>query len=113
MHSLERAIATCHQLKAALDAEVGRAQGERVLLRTFDVEGLLARATLRGEFNGQVLRFEQELANQLREAGQALGLQEVTLETLASKAPEPAAQLSDALAEVRALAGALSELDEL
>lgn len=113
MKSLERAIATSQTLKEALDGEVARAQGERVLLRKFDVEGLLARATLRGEFNAQVVNLEQTLADDLREAGRDLGLHEVTLGTLAARAPVQTAALSEVLGEVRALAGALTELDEL
>ncbi len=113
MDNIERAIATSQRLKAALDAEVVRAQGERILLRKFDVEGLLARATMRGEFNAEVLRLEQQLAQHLKDAGSELGLSEVTLETLARKAPAETAILREALAEVRALAGALSELDDL
>jgi hypothetical protein len=113
MPSLDRAIATSRSLKEALDGEVVRAQGERVLLRKFDVEGLLARATMRGEFNASVVSLEQELALHLREAGRVLGLEEVTLATLAQKAPRETSALSAILAEVRALAGALAELDEL
>ncbi len=113
MSSLDRAIATSSRLKEALDNEVVEARQERVLLRKFDVEGLLARATKRGEFNAHVLKLEQELADHLRVVGQDLGLTEVSLASLAAKRPVEGGRLSSILGDVRALAGALAELDEL
>lgn len=110
---LERAIHTCDALKGALDQEIVRAQGERTLLRKFDVEGLLKRATLRGEFNAEILALEQTLARHLKDAGEQLGLPEVTLASLRGKEPEVTDRLSGTLDEIRALAGALSELDTL
>jgi hypothetical protein len=113
MEELERAITTTETLRAALEAEVGRARHERVLIRTFDVQGLLERATARGELNALVAALERDLAGHLAGAGRALGLEEVTLEALAARAPEPAARLAASLAEVRSCAAALAELDDL
>jgi hypothetical protein len=113
MQHLERAIEIGAGLKAALEAEVVRAQGERVLVRQFDVDGLFKRATQREAFNAEVVRLQQALATELREIARYHGLEQVTLESLGALAPEPAGRLSAVLAEVRALAGALAELDDL
>lgn len=113
MEHLEHAISVAEALKCALDAEVERAQGERILVRNFDVDGLFKRAAARDAWNGEVVKLQQGLAAALREAGVALGLAEVSMEALAKKAPLEAAQLADVLGQVRALAGALAELDEL
>lgn len=113
MQNLERAIEIGQGIKSALEGEVGRAQGERVLVRKFDVQGLFRRAAQREGFNTDVARLQQGLTVELRAIAQHYGLEEVTLERLAILAPEPARRLTAVLAEVRALAGALAELDEL
>ena len=90
-----------------------RARGERGLIRTMDVEKLVRRAAARAEFNATVARRQGQLAEELGAAAKALGLEEVTLDRLRDAAPVAAARLADGLAEVRALAAALAELDDL
>jgi hypothetical protein len=113
MEQLARAIATTQKLQAALEAEVERAQGERHLIRRFDVPGLLASAQKRGEFNVHLAGLEKALQGELATVGEELGITEVTLEALRAHAPEATGRLSLALSEVRARAAALRELDDL
>ena len=113
MNNLENAIVLTVQIRDALRAEVDRARAERVLIRTMDVDGLMRRANARSEFNASVSRTQTQLAAELELAGQALGVKEVTVEALRAAAPDPGDRLSGMLAEVRSLAGALAELDDL
>ncbi len=113
MESFERAFSLARELKAALDAEVTRAQGERVLIRNFDVQGLFKRAAMRGDFNSDLLRLQGALGKALEVVGEELELPEVSLESLGRAVPTEARRLSALLAEVRALACALGELDDL
>jgi hypothetical protein len=89
------------------------ARDERRLLRRLDSDGLLARAAERALFLADVARIEGELAAALGTAALALGLPEVTMDRLAGAAPEGGARLARVLADVRALAGALREIDTL
>ena len=109
----EEALATALELCRALEAEVERARREREVLRTLDSERLFASAAARAAFNAEVARLESDLASALARAAGALGLSEVSLQRLAVRAPEAAASLSKVLADIRALAGALAELDRL
>lgn len=113
MEHLARAIETTQALREALDAAVTRAQGEHLVIREFDVAGLMERARLRGEFNAHMVELERRLQSDLAAAGETLGLPEVTLEALAESAPTEAAELSSLLSQVRARAAALAELDDL
>ena len=110
---LEEALATAHELRRALQLEVERAQREREVLRTLDSDRLFAGAAARAGFNAEVARLETALAGALSRAAGALGLSEVTMQRLAMRAPEGAAELGRVLADIRALAGALAELDRL
>ena len=110
---LEEALATAHELRRALQLEVERAQREREVLRTLDSDRLFAGAAARAGFNAEVARLETALASALSRAAGALGLSEVTLQRLAVRAPAGAAELAGVLADIRALAGALAELDRL
>ncbi len=110
---LERAIAVTKQLRAALAAEVEGARNERKLLKSLDARALFARATERATFNAYVARLERELADALAAVAHSCHLGEVTLSRLAEKAPEETAGLARALDDVRALAAALKELDQL
>jgi hypothetical protein len=94
--SLALALDTATKLRDALAAEVEAARGERRLLRTLDSAALLDRATARATFLAESRRLEGELA---RELGRA--------------APAGGGPLADVLGEIRALAGALSEIDRL
>jgi len=113
MDHIERAIASSQSLKTALEEEVARAQTQRVLIKNFNSEGLLDRAALRLRFNGQVKVLQQELAKHLQGVAEEFGLHEVTIESLTLVRAEPAGRLAATLAEIRALAGTLRELDAL
>lgn len=110
---LEEALATAHELRRALQLEVERAQREREVLRTLDSDRLFSGAAARAAFNAEVARLETALAGALSRAAGALGLSEVSMARLTALAPEGAGELARLLADIRALAGALAELDRL
>jgi hypothetical protein len=110
---LEIALEIAGRLRDVLAAEVESARSERQLLRALDTSGLFARAAQRSQFLAEVARLERELAVSLSRAAAALGLEEVTLERIRACAPQHGARLSTTLSEVRALAGALQEIDRL
>lgn len=111
--SIRQAVDVAEQLRDALSAEVEGARGERKLLRTLDSAALLARATARAAFVASTQRLERDLAGHLARAASALGVAPVTLDNLTRAAPAEGRALAAVLAEVRALAGALHELDQL
>jgi hypothetical protein len=112
MH-LGNAVETAGRLRDALAAEVEGARGERQLLRSLDAAGLFARAAARAAFLEAVAALERELAARLSRAAADLGLAQVTLDGLRQRAPGPGAALAATLSDVRALAGALHEIDRL
>jgi hypothetical protein len=111
--ALLRAIATTERIRDGLAAEVPRAREERVLVRNMDVDGLLQRATLRSDFNQATAELQRTLAVELGEVGRAFALDEVSIPRMRQVAPGAADRLAAVLAEVRALAAALAELDAL
>jgi hypothetical protein len=111
--SLALAASTAAKLRDALAAEVEGARQERRLLRGLDSAALLARATARAAFLAETERLERDIAGHLARAAPALGLREVTLDAIARAAPAEGGALARTLGEVRALAGALSEIDRL
>lgn len=111
--SVEPAVAAACRLREALLAEVEEAREERRLLRRLDGGGLLARAAARARFLARASALERELAAALAGAARALGLGQVTLEGLERARPEPARRLAAVLGDVRSLAGALREIDQL
>lgn len=113
MNKLERAIRTTEEIRDALAAEVARARDERVLIRNMDVDGLFLRAGKRADFNQRTADLQLELSGNLKDVAGELGLTEVTTDALRTRAPVFANRFSAILAEVRALASALSELDAL
>jgi ABC-type transporter Mla subunit MlaD len=113
MDHLENAAAITDQIRDVLEAEVEQARAERALIRTMDTAGLMRRAAARAEFNAAVARRQAQLSEELAAAAKVLGLGEVTLDRLRAAAPLGAQRLADSLAEVRALAAALAELDDL
>lgn len=113
MNSLERAISTTEEIRDALAAEIEVARDERVLIRNMDIDGLFARAAKRNDFNLRTAGLQQRLAGELGEVAQGFGMTEVTLDGLQSRAPGLGQKMSAVLAEVRALASALAELDGL
>ena len=78
-----------------------------------DVDGLNLRAAKRAEFNQRTAELQSTLAAQLADVGRGFGIAEITLEALKVKDPAFGWRMSQLLAEVRALASALSELDSL
>ena len=113
MDHLENAITITQQIRDALRAEVERARAERALIRAMDVEGLLRRATARGEWNLLCNQRQAQLSAELAQAARAHGLSEVTIDRLRGVAPAATERLAQTFAEVRALAAALAELDDL
>lgn len=110
---LENALEKVGQLRDVLAAEVENARGERQLLRALDTRGLFDRAAQRSAFLSDVARLEHELVVSLSRAASSLGVTEVTLARLRERAPREGGILTEMLADVRALAGALHEIDRL
>lgn len=113
---LEEALAITVELRRVLESEVDRARSERQALKSLDSDRIFAGAAARSSFNASVAELESRLAGALARAAGAAGPEskdEVTLERLAERAPGETASLSRVLADVRALAGALAELDRL
>ena len=113
MDHLENAIAITILIRDALRAEVERARAERALIRAMDVDGLLRRAAARAEWNNLVNQRQAQLSAELGLAAGVFGLTEVTIDGLRSVASEITERLAEVFAEVRALASALAELDDL
>jgi hypothetical protein len=113
MNNLERAINTTEEIREALAAEIVIAREERVLIRNMDVDGLFDRATKRQDFNARTAGLQQRLAAELGEVARGFGMEQVTLDGLKAHAPDLGQRMSSVLAEVRALASALAELDGL
>ena len=111
--SLDVAIAVAKRLRDALADEVERARHERELLKHLNHAGLFDRAAKRALFNTNAKNLQLELGSVLAEFATANALAEVTLASLRQIQPKLTAQLSQAFDEIRALAAALSELDEL
>jgi hypothetical protein len=110
---LENALEKAALLRDTLASEVEKARDERQLLRKLDAAGLFARAAQRSAFLSDVARIERELAAALSRATGTLGLTEVTIERLRALAPRDGEALARILSDVRALAGALQEIDRL
>jgi hypothetical protein len=113
MNSLERAIELTERIRESLAAEIAVAREERVLIRRMDSDGLNARAALRAEFNTRTAASMTELGRTLGTAAAELGMSELTMDALLVNAPVEGRRMSAVLAEVRTLAGQLSELDRL
>ena len=113
MHSLAHAIELTEQIRASLEGEVAVARQERVLIRRMDSDGLNARAAKRAEFNTRTAGLMVSLGQTLGSAALALGVTEMTMDALLSHAPVEGRKMTKLLAEVRALAAKLSELDAL
>lgn len=115
MNQRDQAIETTEQIRDALSAEIAIAREERVLIRNMDVDGLNRRATKRADFNEKTALLQKDLAAALAQVAAELGvgIHDITLEVLRQRAPAFGQRMSGLLAEVRALASALSELDQL
>jgi hypothetical protein len=113
MNNLDRAIGLTETIRDALAAEIAIARQERVLIRTMDADALNARAQKRAEFNDKTAGLMADLGVALGSARQEMGLTDVTLDALQAHAPTEGRRMSALLAEVRALAASLAELDAL
>src|SRR5688500_16067399 len=113
MQNIERAIATSQALAEVLQEQVAQARSQRDLIQNFASQALLDRAPERDSFNRIVNELQLELANHLRAVGAEFGLQTVTVDSLAQVASEPAGRLVSSLANIRAAASTLKELDAL
>lgn len=110
---LLQAIETARNLRDCLASEVERARAEREHLKKLDAPALFRGAETRAEFNTTAARHQQTLADQLAEVAHERGISQVTLEALAGFAPVEAGTLSRVFAEIRSLAAALAEIDQL
>lgn len=110
---LEEALAITVELRRVLEAEVERSRTERETLRSLDSDRIFAGAAARAAFNAEVGELEARLSATLAGVAGRIGASEATLARLAERAPRETAALSRVLADVRALAGALAELDRL
>lgn len=110
---LEESLVISAELRRVLETEVERSRAEREALKSLNSDRIFAGAAARASFNAEVAELEAELAGALSRAAGTLGAPEVTLARLAERAPRETAALSRVLADVRALAGALAELDRL
>jgi hypothetical protein len=111
--SLERAVDAARRLRDALACEVAAAREERLLLKRLDSTALFARAAARAHFLAEIARLERQMALGLSQAASTLRLPDVSMARLEQVSPDGARQLAAALDEVRALAGALREIDQL
>jgi hypothetical protein len=110
--SLAAAISLSIQLRDALAAEVKRARDARSVLKSMQVDALLAQASAREDFNQRSASLSESLARALGDVASERGLKDVTLQQLTEWAPFEGAQLSGVFAEVRSLTAALKELDD-
>jgi hypothetical protein len=106
-------IETAQRLRDCLTNEVERARAERQHLKALDAPALFRGAETRAEFNSTAASLQQELADHLASVAKERGLAQLTLEALAGFAPTEASALSRIFAEIRSLAAALAEIDQL
>jgi hypothetical protein len=111
MDHLDHAAQILDHLRAMLEAELVQARGQRLLIRALDTDGLFERARQRSAFNAQLAQLERALGKALESAGHAFGLKQVTLADLRKAAPEASQSLDVCMADVRALASSLREID--
>ena len=108
--NLGNALETAGRLRAALAAEVGRAEEERQVLSSLDASALLACAVERGSFVANASRLERELAGAL---AAACGPARPSLDQLRVLSPADGEALAATMAEVRSLAAELHQADAL
>ena len=113
MDPLEQALDVATRMSQALQAELGEARTQRILVRKLDVQGLFERARRRGEFNMKLAQLQEALGSALTAAAAELGVDRVSLEVLHTSGLQAASKVAQALSELRALAQALQEIDAL
>jgi len=101
--ALDDALAVCDILASALQSELHRGRQLGSALARLDGEGILNFVSARTTFIDDAGSMQNELAAHLSRAGRQLGLSEVTLATLSSKAPEQAEALARAFSLIREL----------
>jgi hypothetical protein len=111
MDPLEHALDVATRMRDALQAELGEARQQRVLVRQLDVQGLFERARRRGEFNVKLAQLQDALGAALGESAAQLGVERVTTDVLHTSGIGLARDLAEALSELRASAQALQEID--
>jgi hypothetical protein len=107
---LGAALQAATRLREALAAEVEGARGERRMLRSLDAPALFERAATRAAFLSEAARLERAVRSALGLA--TLAPAPLPLDALRGRGPAGDA-LADVLSQVRALAGALQEIDRL
>lgn len=111
--SLEAALGAAERLRDALTAEVDRSRALRTLLKKLDSAALFDRAAERARFLEEAAHHERDMASALARASGQLGLPEVTVARIQSVAPGQGGRLAALLSDIRALSGALREIDQL
>jgi hypothetical protein len=101
--ALEEALVVCDALTAALQAELTRGRQLGSALARLDGEGILRFVSERTTFMDDVGHLQADLAGHLARAGRHLGLGEVTLSSLSTKAPEQAEALARGFSVIREL----------
>ena len=113
MDPLEQALDVATRMRQALQAELGEARTQRVLVRKLDVQGLFERARRRGEFNVKLAQLQEALGVALSAAANQLGVDRMSLDVLHTSGLQAASKMALALSELRASAQALQEIDAL
>jgi hypothetical protein len=113
MDPLEQALDVATRMREALQAELGEARAQRVLVRELDVQGLFERARRRGEFNVKLAQLQDALGAALSATAAELGVERVSLDVLHTSGLQAASKVAQALSELRASAQALQEIDAL
>jgi hypothetical protein len=113
MDPLEQALDVATRMREALQAELGEARAQRVLVRELNVQGLFERARRRGEFNVKLAQLQDALGAALSSTAAELGVERVSLDVLHTSGLQAASKVAQALSELRASAQALQEIDAL
>jgi hypothetical protein len=113
MSPLEHALDVASEMRDALQAELGEARQQRVLIRQLDVQGLFERARRRGEFNLKLAQLQDSLSGALGQSAAEMGAEQVTADVLHTSGLAAANRLGERLSELRASAQALQEIDRL
>lgn len=113
MGPLSPAVTAATSLARALRAEVERVRKGRALLSGLKASEVLEFATGRTEFLETASSLQARIHAGVKAAAGESGLTAPDGEALERAFPEDGAALNEQLSEIRALAGALRELDEL
>jgi hypothetical protein len=100
---LDDALVVCEELVSRLQMELARGRQLGSALARLDGEGILRFVSERTTFIDDVGRLQSDLAAHLAKAGRQLGLAEVTLSSLSTKAPEQAEALARCFSVIREL----------